>query len=141
MLRGYNGIADGRTERHRMMRDELETTISGIPCKVVVTGFSAPVPGNRNLDPMDDPLSPLPCPRRNQRRRGMSNRTKHDECYACKHKRSVPGNAHIRCVNPDPDMKGHAVGLAGGWFIYPILFDPTWKERDCQNFEPAGDSE
>ena len=62
-------------------------------------------------------------------------RNKMNECYQCKHMRAVPGNAHIRCANPDPKMKGHAHGIANGWFIYPSLFDPAWKNKDCANFE------
>lgn len=58
-----------------------------------------------------------------------------DECYKCKHKRDVPGNAHIKCVNPDPNMKGNEYGIESGWFDYPALFDPTWKEVPCKNFE------
>ena len=26
------------------------------------------------------------------------------ECWTCEHKRSVPGNAHIKCAKPDPRM-------------------------------------
>jgi hypothetical protein len=57
------------------------------------------------------------------------------ECYRCKHKRSVPGNAHIRCVKPDNTMVGHEVGIRRGWFKYPTLFDPTFKMKACKNFE------
>jgi len=62
-------------------------------------------------------------------------RDKMTECYDCKHKRDVPGNCHIRCANPDPNMQGHQYGIHHGWFCYPILFDPTWKEFECANFE------
>lgn len=58
-----------------------------------------------------------------------------DECYKCKHRRSVPGNAHIKCVTPDPDMTGNPHGIRNGWFIYPLLFDPVWKTKLCCNFE------
>ena len=58
------------------------------------------------------------------------------ECWSCTHKRAVPGNAHIRCVNPDLHMTGNAHGMRNGWFFYPMLFDPVWKERDCANYEP-----
>ena len=61
--------------------------------------------------------------------------TMRDECYSCKHKREVPGNAHIQCVKPDPDMVGNKHGIEKGWFMYPLLFDPVWKEKDCCNFE------
>ena len=56
------------------------------------------------------------------------------ECYTCQHKRSVPGNCHIKCAEPDPDMTGNDHGIANGWFIYPMLFDPTWKTKLCANF-------
>lgn len=62
-------------------------------------------------------------------------RTKYNECYSCKHKRTIPGDAHLKCVNPDPKMTGNKYGIAGGWFMYPLNFDPTWKAKDCSNYE------
>lgn len=58
-----------------------------------------------------------------------------NDCYLCKHKRDVPGNTHISCANPDPCMKGNSHGIKNGWFLYPFLFDPIWKETKCDNFE------
>ncbi len=58
-----------------------------------------------------------------------------NECYDCAYKRTVPGNAHIECVKPDPEMTGNPRGIKNGWFIYPILFDPTWKTKMCTNFK------
>lgn len=63
-------------------------------------------------------------------------RTKINECYTCKFRRNVPCNTHILCANPDPKMQGNPHGIKKGWFIYPILFDPVWKERDCNNYQP-----
>lgn len=57
------------------------------------------------------------------------------ECYSCIHKREVPGDAHIRCGKPDVNMTGHKYGIKMGWFIYPLLFDPVWKTKACDNFE------
>ena len=57
------------------------------------------------------------------------------DCYTCKHKRNVPGNAHIECKNPDPNMKGDSYGISQGWFMYPFLFDPTWMNCKCANYE------
>jgi hypothetical protein len=57
------------------------------------------------------------------------------ECWTCAHRREVPGNAHIRCSNPDPAMQGDPHGTKNGWFFYPIVFDPTWKTKECANFE------
>lgn len=64
-------------------------------------------------------------------------RDKRTECWTCAHKRPIPGNAHIRCANPDPNMEGHPHGIKNGWFIYPLAFDPTWKMRECGNYEKA----
>lgn len=58
------------------------------------------------------------------------------DCYKCEHKQIIPGNAHISCVNPDPAMKGNPHGIRKGWFLYPILFDPVWMEKECCNFTP-----
>ena len=60
-----------------------------------------------------------------------------DNCFKCKYKRNIPGDCHIRCSNPDPDMKGHEHGVNNGWFMYPFNFDPTWKAKECSNFEAA----
>lgn len=57
------------------------------------------------------------------------------QCWYCQHRRDVPGNAHIRCVKPDPDMTGDEHGIRNGWFMYPLLFDPTWKTKTCSNFQ------
>ena len=59
------------------------------------------------------------------------------ECQKCVHKRNVPGNCHIECVKPDANMRGSLHGIKRGWFMYPILFDPTWKLRKCGNFTPV----
>jgi hypothetical protein len=34
-------------------------------------------------------------------------------------------------------MEGHPHGVKHAWFIYPIVFDPTWKMRECSNYEEA----
>lgn len=58
-----------------------------------------------------------------------------NECYHCIFKRSVPGDAHIACNNPDSEMTGDTRGIKNGWFMYPALFDPVWKTKKCLNFE------
>ena len=63
-----------------------------------------------------------------------------NECWYCKHKRAVPGDAHIRCEAPDPEMTGDPHGIAHGWFFYPLLFDPVWKTRKCSNYASKRDS-
>ena len=57
------------------------------------------------------------------------------ECWTCRHRREVPGESHIRCAKPDPDMAGSEHGIRKGWFAYPFLFDPVWKTRLCANHE------
>lgn len=59
------------------------------------------------------------------------------QCSNCKHKRRVPGNAHIACAKPDPAMKGDAHGIKNGWWYYPFLFDPVWNLTLCANHEPV----
>ena len=58
-----------------------------------------------------------------------------NNCWNCKHKRNISGDAHIQCVKPDPEMKGNPHGIKKGWFFYPINFDPVWMEKKCSNFE------
>lgn len=65
----------------------------------------------------------------------MTTPNRPDNCYECRHMRDVPGNCHIRCVNPDPNMTGSAHGIREGWFYYPMLFDPVWKTSICANYE------
>jgi hypothetical protein len=65
----------------------------------------------------------------------MKELDKHNECWSCVSKKSVPGNAHIKCADPDPEMTGHPRGIENGWFYYPQLFDPVWKTKMCSNFK------
>ena len=69
----------------------------------------------------------------------MSGRNMMNECYSCKFRQSIPGDAHISCGNPDPKMTGNPHGIRSGWFWYPINFDPTWKTKDCANYEKKGE--
>ena len=65
----------------------------------------------------------------------VNDRNQINECYRCIHKREIPGNCHIKCNNPDPEMTGEETGIKGGWFRYPGCFDPVWKGKLCANFE------
>ena len=85
------------------------------------------------------------------------------DCYKCKYRGEVPGSAHICCKHPatkemrdDPmvglfsimargamppadnlkgiKVKGDPRGIKGGWFSWPMNFDPTWLES-CNGFE------
>jgi hypothetical protein len=66
----------------------------------------------------------------------MTRDMKH-ECYECKHRQEIIGDCHSRCSKPDPDMTGNEHGIKHGWFCYPWNFDPIWKTKLCDNFEPA----
>lgn len=65
-------------------------------------------------------------------------RTPQNECHMCKHRRSIPGDAHSMCTNPDMTIKANVHGVRNGWFIYPINYDPNWKISLCKNFEQKG---
>lgn len=85
-------------------------------------------------------------------------------CYACKHRATIPGDAHSSCRHPatkneanDP-FSGLVMMLAGaasgqppagsrelgitamshgilnGWFYWPYNFDPVWL-LSCKGFE------
>ena len=60
-----------------------------------------------------------------------------NKCYECLGRKPVPGTAHIECVTPDHDMRGSEHGIREGWFMYPLVFDPTWMTRKCKNFKSA----
>jgi len=56
-------------------------------------------------------------------------------CNKCENKRTIPGDCHISCAIPDPEMKGNEHGIRHGWFYYPFNFDPVWGTRACQNYK------
>lgn len=73
-------------------------------------------------------------------------------CYECKHRREIPGDAHSSCAAVEPlvgmaimlgvlpnhlGVVGDATGIKQGWFAWPINFDPIWLES-CDGFEPKG---
>jgi hypothetical protein len=62
-------------------------------------------------------------------------------CHKCVNKRNVPGDAHIACAKPDPNMTGNPIGIRMGWFFYPICFDPNWMTKECCNMESIGEKE
>jgi len=57
------------------------------------------------------------------------------DCYKCKHRGEVPGDAHSECKNSEARVKGDAYGMRKGWFLWPLNFDPTWLVS-CDGFEP-----
>jgi len=65
----------------------------------------------------------------------MEKRTAMNECYQCKNRRTISGDAHSWCAKPDPAMTGLDYGIKSGWFWYPYNFDPVWKTKDCCNFD------
>jgi len=55
-------------------------------------------------------------------------------CYECKWRHDLPGDAHSGCGNNRAHVQGHPHGLRMGWFFWPYNFDPTWLES-CDGFE------
>lgn len=76
-------------------------------------------------------------------------------CLKCKHRGTVPGDAHSCCHHPklgnEIDRLEQAMmfmmygksklqiigdyhGIRSGWFAWPINFDPAWLEN-CNGFE------
>ena len=65
-------------------------------------------------------------------------------CYACRHRRSISGDAHSLCAHPNAlaaaagipvmTVKGHPHGIRSGWFVFPFNFDPVWL-LECSGFE------
>lgn len=81
-------------------------------------------------------------------------------CYECKHRRNVAGDAHSQCVHPkscntggdmfdaivamisqthsiaaqELEIQANAHGVRSGWFMWPANFDPCWLEN-CNGFE------
>ena len=69
----------------------------------------------------------------------MAIRREDSNCFKCEHKKNIPGNAHIYCMNPDPEMTGDEHGRAQGWFNYPGNFDPVWMTKSCDHFKVKTD--
>ena len=85
-------------------------------------------------------------------------------CYACKHRATIPGDAHSSCRHPATknevdDLFGGLImmiagaasgqppagskelgitamphGISNGWFYWPYNFDPAWL-LTCKGFE------
>ena len=85
-------------------------------------------------------------------------------CYECKHRRDLVGDAHSKCQHPAFEdgvtpalallatlhasrrggpiaqtnggiaVKGNPHGIKNGWFMHPLNFDPVWLE-ECNGFE------
>lgn len=63
-------------------------------------------------------------------------------CYTCRHRRNVPGDAHSSCQlgvdhfihsGPRPMVQGNSHGIRQGWFFWPVNFDPIWLES-CDSY-------
>lgn len=76
------------------------------------------------------------------------------ECYKCKYRGSVPGDAHSCCRYPGNEtnpfdffsqknaqnakklnIKADPYEIEMGWFFWPVNFDPVWL-RNCNGFTP-----
>ena len=74
-------------------------------------------------------------------------------CYKCMYRGAVPGDAHSCCKYPGNEtgmfamfdegnknnwkkleIQGHDTGLRGGWFMWPVNFDPVWL-ISCNGFK------
>jgi len=90
-------------------------------------------------------------------------------CYECRYRGTIPGDAHSRCLHPalgpqddNPfgamaalfgaagqrtgevaitlNVAGATHGVRRGWFLWPVNFDPTWL-LTCDGFTPKGTHE
>ena len=59
---------------------------------------------------------------------------KKPDCYKCKYREDIPGDAHSRCLNKKAKVVGDVHGYINGWFHYPLNFDPTWL-KSCTGFK------
>lgn len=80
------------------------------------------------------------------------------DCYKCKFRGKVPGDAHSCCNHPkvsvspltellallgqggpsvasELNITANPHGIENGWFCWPINFDPIWLES-CDGFTP-----
>jgi hypothetical protein len=85
-------------------------------------------------------------------------------CYDCKYCADIVGDAHKECKHPRINecdriltgfalmagqksqamkrlnISGNETGIRGGWFYWPLNFDPIWLET-CDGFEKKGGGE
>jgi len=80
---------------------------------------------------------------------------KKPNCYDCKYRGNVPGDAHSCCKHPGNktgmfsffdsanaknmkklNVKADPHGVRNGWFMWPVNFDPAWL-MSCDGFTPA----
>lgn len=82
----------------------------------------------------------------------------HNKCYSCKHRRNIPGDAHISCNQPliqehsqmimlslvmgasagfqrSLNLSFDSYAIQSGWLMFPENFDPTWISGDCKVYE------
>ena len=73
---------------------------------------------------------------------GVRGNMERPDCYKCKHRHDLPGNAHSTCEHPllksdlgtNPlNIKGRELGIKRGWFLFPFNFDPVWL-LNCDGF-------
>jgi len=79
---------------------------------------------------------------------------KKPNCYKCKYRGTIPGDAHSRCCYPGVDsgllsffapandviavklnIKADEHGVKSGWCFWPSNFDPIWL-LNCDGFTP-----
>jgi hypothetical protein len=61
-------------------------------------------------------------------------------CYNCKYRHDLPGDAHSGCHNKTAKTSFHAHGLKMGWAFWPYNFDPTWL-LSCDGFDTGEESQ
>lgn len=54
-------------------------------------------------------------------------------CSKCVHRRTIPGDCHLRCNAVAAHVTGNEHGIRNGWFRWPLNFDPTWL-LTCDGF-------
>lgn len=75
------------------------------------------------------------------------------DCYSCRYRGGVPGDAHSCCRYPGNktgmfeffeeanvknaeklNIQAHRHGIVSGWFYWPVNFDPVWL-LNCKGYE------
>lgn len=66
------------------------------------------------------------------------------DCYKCKYRKPLDGNAHSKCTNKKGTktlrIEANVVGVKNGWFYFPHNYDPIWLEN-CEGFRAKGTKE
>lgn len=85
----------------------------------------------------------------------LETKEKRPNCYECRYRRTIPGDAHSRCAHPEVEETGisndwfeafagkacaaqRKLGIRGGGLTWPVNFNPLFLTA-CRGFRSKND--